>query len=571
LSIDSISARNDRHDYDFMYHLRRFIIAILVIVSSYFALSALHRHLDPNTRKSDEEREDARWIATSKNWLDRQACRWVGICGLAHWHPDPAAKSWKHKQRSRKEQEPLISTGEDDETFAEYVGWEDTNGGGRKMRPEDWDGDPTVLKDVPQFVLDHAPLIHLYSGEQFWPSDIAEHLMHTEPHQNNTSLNLNNSQHSVHNLHMVNGRGRWLFMKSKDDVEQRPDWLGSAYNKPIPYPEEEDEEEVDTYTEFSPSEKPKSDNKDHWYDPYSPNHRSSTPLSSSFRTQKPTRRSQRRSEYLGKPLLPAMPTPGGYSPAPAILILVDKGNGILDAFWFYFYSYNLGTTVLNIRFGNHIGDWEHSLIRFHHGVPKAVFFSAHSGGLAYSYDAVEKGKGPGREGRPVLFSARGSHAMYATPGNHPYILPFGLLADVTDRGPMWDPAQNYLAYHYNTSVTHHADAKSFGVPTIQQVKDTLQPAAQNPKAPIGWWWYAGHWGDKFYELGDFRQWRFVGQYHYVNGPFGPRFKNLGRSKVCQSRGSCMIQSTLKGDGKRSWLGKRSVKMGEYGVDDKHKP
>ena len=267
--------------------------------------------------------------------------------------------------------------------------------------------------------------------------------------------------------------------------------------------------------------------------------------------------------------------------------MVDKGNGILDAFWFYFYSYNLGTTVLNIRFGNHIGDWEHSLIRFKDGVPKAVFFSAHSGGLAYAYNAVEKGKGKGREGRPVIYSALGSHAMYASPGSHPYVLPFGLLADVTDKGPLWDPALNHHAYHFNTTITHNADAHSISssgsLPSTHQheswyspppssswwsshtsdplsstMSESLQPSSTNPKAPLSWWWYNGHWGDKFYDLSDRRQWRFAGQYHYVNGPFGPRFKNLGRSKVCQSHGSCRIVESLGEGKKKSWLGRRSL-------------
>lgn len=537
-----------------MYRLRRVGIAAVLIVLTWFGLTYLHEYLDPNTHPSEEDREDARWISTSKYFLDRQACRWMGLCGLAHWHPDPAVRPWNRQLADRGWEEVLDL---EEQVEAEYVDWDHIPGDGERLRPGDWDGDPRVLKDVPQFVLDHAPLIHLYSGEQFWPSDISEHLTHTTAYINHTTLNITNL--NLDNLHTLNEerRGRLLFMHSNDDVEARPDWLGSASNKPIPYDDDPDQEDDPDegeleYVEESTGEPPSQEELDTWFDPLGTGkdqkQKVAQPLSSNYRSPH---------EELRKRFLPQMPKPGGYSPAPAILVLVDKGQGIIDAFWFYFYSYNLGTTVLGIRFGNHVGDWEHSLIRFQNGVPKAVFFSAHSGGLAYAYKAVEKGKGEGREGRPVLYSALGSHAMYAQPGKHPYVLPFGLLADVCDKGPLWDPSLNYLAYHYNTTITHDADAESLTTNFPMRImKDSLQPAASNPKAPMGWWWFKGHWGDKFYTLADRRQWRFVGQYHYVNGPLGPIFKNLGRSRVCQSRGECRIVESLKEGKKRSWLGKR---------------
>jgi hypothetical protein len=562
-----------------MFHLRRLVVAIILIVASWFTLTALHQHLDPNKHKTDEQREDARWIATSKYWLDRNACRWMGLCGLAHYHPDPPAGSRRYRPRADlKRRGRNVVVDEPDNVEKEhdmgYAGWGDGFGREGKLSPDDFVDDDRVLKDVPQFVLDAAPLIHLYSKEEFWPSDIGEHLLHTEPYTNHTTLNI--SDHTVYNLHELNEgrRGRFVFMQSQDDVESRPSWLGSSSNKPKPYPEDDEEEEdVETHIEFVEAEVTQED-KETWFDPYGPGPKVASPniaspKSSSFRVQAQTFQAQtprrqsrksRRDQSLIQPPFLAQPSPSGRSPAPAILILVDKGHGILDAFWFYFYSYNLGTTVLNIRFGNHIGDWEHSLIRFHHGVPKAVFFSAHSGGTAYSYNAVEKGKGPGREGRPVLYSAFGSHAMYAMPGKHPYILPFGLLADVTDKGPLWDPALNYYAYHFNTSITHDENSRSLttNLP-LSQRRQTLQPASKNPSAPTGWFWFTGHWGDKFYELRDWRQWRFVGQYHYVNGPLGPRFKNLGRSKVCQSGLTCTILDSIEEGKKRSWLGKRSVR------------
>lgn len=127
--------------------------------------------------------------------------------------------------------------------------------------------------------------------------------------------------------------------------------------------------------------------------------------------------------------------------------------------------------------------------------------------------------------QPIVYSATGSHAMYATPGVHPYVLPWGLLHDVTDRGPLWDPVLNNHAFTYNAT------------------SDTLRASTLSPHAPIGWFYFKGHWGDKHYPLSDPRQYRFAGQYHYVNGPLGPRFKNLGRKKICQGNGDCEIKES----------------------------
>ena len=129
--------------------------------------------------------------------------------------------------------------------------------------------------------------------------------------------------------------------------------------------------------------------------------------------------------------------------------------------------------------------------------------------------------------------------MYATSGTHTYVLPFGLLHDQTDRGPLWDPVLNSHMYKY--------DYRS----------DVLRSSTATPNAPTQWFHFAGHWGDKFYQLNDDRQYRFAGQYHYVNGPLGPRFKDLDRKKVCGGRDSdpCVIKNWLEGMGRiKTWQG-----------------
>ena len=118
--------------------------------------------------------------------------------------------------------------------------------------------------------------------------------------------------------------------------------------------------------------------------------------------------------------------------------------------------------------------------------------------------------------------------MYGTPGVHNYILPFGLLHDETDRGPLWDPVLNSHIYTY--------DYRS----------DELRSSSLTPDAPTQWFYFTGHWGDRIYPLSDPRQYAFAGNYHYVSGPLGPRFKNLGRTDICQGNGHCEIRRHLEG-------------------------
>lgn len=126
--------------------------------------------------------------------------------------------------------------------------------------------------------------------------------------------------------------------------------------------------------------------------------------------------------------------------------------------------------------------------------------------------------------------------MYATAGLHPYVLPWGLLHDQTDRGPLWDPALNMYSYTY--------DYKN----------GTLRSSALSPKAPTEWFYFNGRWGDKHYPLSDPRQYEFAGQYHYVSGPYGPRYKDLGRQRVCPRPGCLVRDSLLEFEIPREWEG-----------------
>ncbi|KAH8171306.1 vacuolar protein sorting-associated protein 62 domain-containing protein [Sarocladium implicatum] len=513
-----------------MYWFRRISIIFACVVAFSFAAWAVPNWLNPTDAGPEQRARDRRWVNSSPYFLDRQACRWVGLCGLHHLRRDPAKRGhyedvddddeWDGDELRLELKRRVAPTWERD-------GGKETIDKRRNVKER-----RKILKEVPDYVLKHAPLVHLYSGEEFWPSDIKNHVAHMTVYHNNEPLNdTEQGIWDLHNLHHLNKYGRHNVLRSDDDVESRPSWLHSHDNIPNPF-ENDDGSDRKPPVRQGEGRGPKGGEPSTWFDidKDHPLHRISDP-----RLHPKAQRLFSRG---------SKPDKDGYSQAPAILILVDKGSGIIDAFWFFFYSYNLGQTVLGVRFGNHVGDWEHCMIRFEHGVPRGMYLSEHEGGQAYAWEAFEK-RGPNAS-RPVIFSAVGSHAMYALPGEHPYVLPFAMLRDVTDRGPLWDPALNNYAYHYDYLLDQDQQHRVTN-DTLPEAPASLTPAAKNPDAPTSWFHYRGRWGDEVYSLADPRQWRFFGQYHYVTGPNGPWWKQLARSKLCQAE-TCKILYGIDPDG-----------------------
>ena len=568
-------------------------------------MSGLIANLTKNSNKFDRG-ENPEWVASSKHWLDRQLCDWLGVCGASHLN----SKAWIW-DRFEDDVPPLLP---------DYSNWWKSG----SEDPKTWSREERELREIPQYVFDHAPYVHLFSGEQFWPCDLAEHLVHTSPHVNYTKVLDLAGERNLTNLHELNDYqnshyGKHMYLQSDDNVEERPEWLGGAKNIPKTPEAQHDENEgrlrpdhdfegssLESEKQHTVTESPKAQGVPQtessgwtWPTPLMPSTNGRCGGNSGFTCTgsmfgqccsiygwcgggdsycgdpcnalagecndpwepHPKPRPELRRRSLDLHGAKNKPLPVGKSNAPVILVVVPKGNGVVDAFWFFFYSFNLGQKVLNVRFGNHVGDWEHTMIRFKHGKPQEVFLSEHDFGDAYAWHALEKYV-PSTDGsdtmigtwsnetaakrakRPVVYSAVGSHAMYATPGLHPYILPWGLLHDQTDRGPLWDPSLNAPSYTY--------DHKS----------KTVRASTRNPNVPISWFNYAGHWGDKYYPLSDPRQYRIAGQYHYVNGPTGPRFKNLGRKKVCQAPGKkCNIRHWANKDRPKRLLPEEDVEEG----------
>ena len=226
------------------------------------------------------------------------------------------------------------------------------------------------------------------------------------------------------------------------------------------------------------------------------------------------------------------------------IITVQKENNTLDAFYFYFYAFDYGGRYFFnlVNAGNHVGDWEHTMVRFVDGVPQAIWYSQHASGEAFEYGATKKYDGGDR---PVVYVAEGTHANYATPGTHAHDIPGhntdeGLLEDHTDSGALWDPVQSAYFYSYDVadkSFTSYGDA------------------------PVNWLYFTGHWGDDKIPENDKRQHCVLGAdftCRYVAGPTGPAFKGLDRKEVCPdgNEGGCDVLSKA--------LPKRSFKRMERG-------
>ena len=325
--------------------------------------------------------EDPHTFISGRTWINKQSCRWLGLaCSVTAGLPHPLVPD--ETADGSGEQTPIGCTIPPiPSNYSEF--WRSGT-----ARPEEWDDEERRLREIPQFVMDYAPLIHLYSGEEFWPCDVASHLLHTTPYLNFTPIEEPDRHPDRHwnmsDLGRLGQYGRDVYLMSDDNVEDRPEWLEGKINIPNGDGDGEGNDPFEKHRQWMDEWPLASDPDDHYEEePDEP-----ADLQGALDEEAEQILSELKKRSLaGNPMTSQQ---GGRSDAPVILISVDKGSGIVDAFWFFFYSYNLGNRVFNVRFGNHIGDWEHTVVRFENGLPIQVFFSEHYFGEAYSYAAVEK-------------------------------------------------------------------------------------------------------------------------------------------------------------------------------------
>ncbi|KAK7224104.1 hypothetical protein V2G26_012107 [Clonostachys chloroleuca] len=318
-----------------------------------------------------------------------------------------------------------------------------------------------ALEEYPEYVTRHAPLVWLHSQDPFRPSDILGHIQRTTPSLDGKPIS-GLPLLDLDNLEVLNQYGDEVALTSNDNPLSRPAWMLG--------------------------ETPDHDGK----------------LRSAIAS---------------------------------VVVLVENRFMDFDAFYFYFYSFDQGPNItqvvkplnslisgsksdIDMHFGNHVGDWEHNMVRFRDGRPVGVYYSQHRDGRAYDWDEPELSK---VDERPVVYSAYGSHANYAKPGEHIHDI---ALIDFCDEGPKWDPIQS--AYFY------HLDTTSF---TLTRLKPPNQTSPSPPSNFTSFFYYKGLWGDAKYPDSDPRQKVLpkFGFRRFVSGPNGPRFKDLIRHGLMPDR------------------------------------
>lgn len=187
------------------------------------------------------------------------------------------------------------------------------------------------------------------------------------------------------------------------------------------------------------------------------------------------------------------------------LIIVQREEEVLDAYWFYFYSFQQGLKVLGRgEIGHNLGDWQYTRVRFVNEIPVNLLMSQNENESIKRYSKFHK-----ENNRAIVYAAKGTHAMYLRPGQHSHDLKIGTLSDYSDdEGLLWDPTSNFVAYEYD--------------PDTEQVATLTGGSIEGREEEWGnWLAYEGHWGDQWRFLSDPNQEFIILQMKYADGSLAP--------------------------------------------------
>jgi hypothetical protein len=172
--------------------------------------------------------------------------------------------------------------------------------------------------------------------------------------------------------------------------------------------------------------------------------------------------------------------------------------------------------LFDIRFGNHVGDWEHQMVRFTNGSPTGVYISAHDAGTAYAWGALPFAA---NGTRPITYIAQGDHANYGTAGRQPYPVPIlGPIADQTSAGVLWDTTLNFRGFWFDHATRTFAAAGGAGAGGAAQANES-----------VSWLQFLGQWGDDTPPTNILKneQYCISTECHYTAGPTGePSFAHV---------------------------------------------
>lgn len=141
---------------------------------------------------------------------------------------------------------------------------------------------------------------------------------------------------------------------------------------------------------------------------------------------------------------------------------VEKEYTYLDLLYYFYFPYNKAKTILGINFGNHVGDWEHVMVRLKlyndngkiYYAPVFVQYSIHSQRIYMAWDNAPK-----YETHLIGYIANGSHGIWPNAGKNVYVNAIVVkLSDMCSEGEAWDlwEGDNLATFKYD-ALNHTGD------------------------------------------------------------------------------------------------------------------